>query len=143
MAEDTFTTAAPGSVNVEAVLAAHAARRAVWVAPPIIAFFWLFNGFDGAVASALGIGVVVLNFLASGWMLSMAAKVSLALYHAAALFGFFLRLVLITVSLLVLATLTNLDRTALGLSVIAAYLVLLTWEAVAVAQGRERELDWL
>lgn len=143
MPEDTFTAAAPGGVNVEAVLATHAARRAVWVAPPILAFFWLFNGLDGAVASALGIGVVVVNFLASGWMLSVAAKVSLALYHAAALFGFFLRLVLITASLLLLAALTDLDRTALGLSVVAAYLVLLTWEAVAVAQGRERELDWL
>ena len=66
-----------------------------------------------------------------------------ASFDALALFGFFLRLVLITVSLLALAAFTNLDRTALGLSVIAAYLVLLTWEAVAVAQGRERELDWL
>lgn len=143
MADGAFTTNANGSANVEAVLATHAVRRAVWVAPPIVAFFWLFNGFDGAVASALGVAIVVANFLASGWMLSIAAKVSLALYHAAALFGFFLRLVLITVSLLALAALTDLDRTALGLSVIAAYLVLLIWEAVAVAQGRERELDWL
>ena len=29
-----------------------------------------------------------------------------------------------------------------GLSVVAAYLVLLSWESVAIAQGKERELDW-
>ena len=68
---------------------------------------------------------------------------SLALYHAAALLGFFLRLVLVAASLLLLAAATDLDRTALGLSVVVAYLVLLSWEAVAIARGRERELDWL
>ncbi len=135
-------TAAPGSVDVEAILARHVARRAVWVAPVLIGLFGVLRGVDGAVASAIGAAVVVGNFLLSGWMLSVAARISLALYHAAALFGFFLRLILITVSLLVLGSLTGLDRLALGLSVVAAYLVLLTWEAVAVARGEEKELDW-
>jgi hypothetical protein len=136
------TTVAPGSRDVEAIIARHVARRAVWVAPVLIALFGLLGGVDGAAAAAIGVAVVVANFLVSGAMLSMAARISLALYHAAALFGFFLRLTLITVSLLVLGSLTELDRTALGLSVVAAYLVLLSWEAVAVARGEERELDW-
>ena len=135
-------TVAPGTVDVEAIIARHVARRALWVAPILIGLFWLLRGGDGAVASAIGVAVVVGNFLLSGWMLSIAAKISLALYHAAALFGFFLRLILITVSLLVLGSLTELDRMALGLSVVAAYLVLLSLEAVAVARGKERELDW-
>lgn len=139
---DEQVTATPGSVDVEAVIARHVAQRAVWVAPVLIALFGLIGGVDGAIASAIGVGVVVANFLVSGWMLSIAAKISLAFYHAAALFGFFLRLLLITVSLLVLGSLTELDRTALGLSVVIAYLVLLSWEAVAVARGKERELDW-
>jgi hypothetical protein len=139
---DLAATVTPGSVDVEAIIARHVARRALWVAPILIALFGLLRGVDGAVASAIGVAVVVGNFLLSGWMLSIAAKISLAFYHAAALFGFFLRLILITVSLLVLGSLTELDRMALGLSVVAAYLVLLSLEAVAVARGKERELDW-
>jgi len=133
---------APGRVDVEAVIARHVARRALVVAPVLIAFFGLLGGLDGAAASAIGVAIVVANFLLSGWVLSVAARISLALYHAATLFGFFLRLMLITVSLLVLGSLTELDRMALGLSVVAAYLVLLSWEAVAIARGKERELDW-
>jgi hypothetical protein len=133
---------APGRVDVEAVIARHVARRAVVVAPVLITFFGLLSGLDGAAASAIGVAIVVANFLVSGWVLSVAARISLALYHAATLFGFFLRLILITVSLLTLGSLTELDRMALGLSVVVAYLVLLSWEAVAIAQGKERELDW-
>ena len=135
-------TVAPGRVDVEAVIARHVAKRALVVGPVLIALFGLLRGLDGAAAAAVGVGIVVANFLASGWVLSIAAKISLGLYHAAALFGFFLRLLLITVSLLVLGSLTELDRMALGLSVVAAYLVLLSWESVAIAQGKERELDW-
>jgi hypothetical protein len=135
-------TVAPGRVDVEAVIARHVARRALVVGPLLIAVFGLWRGLDGAAAAAVGVGIVVANFLAAGWVLSIAAKISLGLYHAAALFGFFLRLLLITVSLLVLGSLTELDRMALGLSVVVAYLVLLSWESVAIAQGKERELDW-
>ena len=142
MDESAATAVATGRVDVEAVIARHVARRALFVGPVLIALFGLLRGLDGAAAAAVGVGIVVANFLASGWVMSIAAKISLGLYHAAALFGFFLRLLLITVSLLVLGSLTELDRMALGLSVVAAYLVLLSWEAVAVAQGKERELDW-
>lgn len=142
MDEHATATATPGSLDVEAIIARHVAQRAVWVAPVLIGLFGVIGGVDGAIASAIGVGVVVANFLLSGWMLSIAAKISLAFYHAAALFGFFLRLILITVSLLVLGSLIELDRTALGLTVVIAYLVLLSLEAVAVARGKERELDW-
>lgn len=142
MDESPAATAAPGRVDVEAVMAGHVARRAIWVAPVLIGLFGLLRGWEGAIASAIGVAVVIGNFLLSGWALSMAARISLAFYQAAALFGFFLRLVLITVSLLALGSLTEIDRLALGLSVVIAYLVLLSWEAVAVARGKERELDW-
>jgi len=143
MDKQAASTVTPGGADVEAIIARHVAQRAVWVAPVLIGLFGIIGGVDGAVASAIGVAVVVANFLLSGWMMSIAAKISLAFYHAAALFGFFLRLILITVSLLVLGSLTELDRTALGLSVVIAYLVLLSWEAVAVARGKERELDWI
>jgi hypothetical protein len=64
------------------------------------------------------------------------------LYQAAVLFGFLIRLGLITVSLLLIGGVTDIDRMALGISVVVSYLVLLSWEAIAVVNGRERDLEW-
>lgn len=138
----TAPTAVPGQRDLEAVLARHIVARSVYVGPPLIALFWATSGWDGAVASAIGLGVVVVNFLLTGWALSIAARHSLALYHAAALFGFFLRLGLITVAMVVAVSLVDLDRMALGITAVVSYMVLLTWEAVAVANGAEKELEW-
>lgn len=133
-----------GDVPVEAILSRHTAARAVYVAPVLMAVFWLIRGPGGAMAAALGVTIVVANFLLSGAVLSISARISLAVYHAAALFGFFVRLGLITVTMLLVSRLVeDLDRLAFGISAVIAYLVLLTWEAVAVAKGRERNLDWI
>lgn len=140
-----MTTPAPAdtaSVAVETVLARHTVARAVYVAPVLIAIFWLTRGWDGAWSAALGVGIVVGNFLLAGAMLSISAKISLAVYHAAALFGFFLRLALMVLTVLLVAELLPIDRLAFGITAVVAYLVLLSWEAVAVSKGRERNLDW-
>ena len=85
---------------------------------------------------------MVANFLLAGAILSISAKISLAVYHAAALFGFFLRLGLMVLTVLLIAQFLPIDRLAFGISAVVAYLVLLAWEAVAVSRGRERNLDW-
>lgn len=131
-----------GSTPVESVIARHTVRRAVWVAPAVVALFWILRGGEGAVGAVLGVAVVVGNFLLAGAMLSMAIRISLAMYHAAALFGFFLRLGLIIGTMLLIASLVELDRTAFGISAVVTYMVLLILESVAVARGRERDLDW-
>ncbi|MEX1272076.1 MAG: hypothetical protein WEB55_06465, partial [Acidimicrobiia bacterium] len=120
----------------------HTARRAIWVGPLVVAVFWLLRGFDGGWAAALGVGVVVGNFLLAGVMLSLALRISLAAYHAAALFGFFLRLGLIMGSMLAVAAVIAVDRLAFGLATVITYMVLLILESVAVARGRERDVDW-
>jgi hypothetical protein len=135
-------TAETQTVPVESILARHTAARAVYVAPVLIAVFWMIGGWDGAWSSALGVGIVVVNFLLAGAILSISAKISLAVYHAAALFGFFLRLGLMVLTVLLIAEFLPIDRIAFGISAVAAYLVLLSWEAVAVSKGRERNLDW-
>ncbi len=134
----------PGETPVEVILARHTAARAVFVGPVLILVFWLIGGGDGALASLLGVAAIVVNFLLAGAILSISARISLAVYHAAALFGFFLRLGLIMLTMVVMTrSIEDLDRMAFGLSAVIAYLVLLTWEAVAVAKGRERNLDWI
>lgn len=127
---------------IEALLAIETVKRAVVIGPPLVALFAVLRGWDGAFASGLGVVTVVAYFLFTGWLLSAAARISLAVYQGAALIGFFVRLGLITVTLLALANLFEIDRRALGISVVVAYAVLLAWESVAVARDRERELDW-
>lgn len=128
---------------VESVLARHTSARAVWVGPPLILLFAVTGGWVGAWSAAIGLAAVVVNFLLAGAILSISARISLAAYHAAALFGFFLRLGLLVLTILLIARFVPIDRFAFGISAVASYLVLLTWEAVAVARGRERDLDWI
>lgn len=135
-------TADTRSAAVESVLARHTVARAVYVGPVLIAVFAVVGGWEGVWSSALGVAIVVANFLLAGAILSISAKISLAVYHAAALFGFFLRLGLMVLTVLLIAQFVPIDRIAFGISAVAAYLVLLSWEAVAVSKGRERNLDW-
>ena len=128
--------------DVEAILARHMVKRVAVVGPLVIGGAWAIRGVDGAIAAAIGVAVVVANFLASGLILSLAARLSLGAYHAAALFGFVLRLAAITVTMLLVARLFDIDRRAFGVAVVVSYLVLLTLEAAAVARGDERELEW-
>lgn len=132
----------PTPVAVESILARHTVRRAIYVAPVLVAIFAIASGWIGAWSAALGVGVVVVNFLLAGFILSISATISLSVYHAAALFGFFLRLGLIILTMLVIARNIEIDRPAFGITAVVAYLVLLSWEAVAVARGHERNLDW-
>ena len=131
--------AVPGRRDLELHLARDIAKRALYVGPVLVAIFWATRGWDGAWASVIGVGVVVVNFWVSGKALSMAARHSLAFYHAAALFGFFLRLGLITVTMIGVAGLVEVDRLALGLTAVVSYLALLTWEAVALTNERDVE----
>ncbi len=112
------------------------------MAPVVILVFWLTRGVDGLIGSAIGAAVVVANFMLAGAMLSLAVRISLAMYHAAALFGFFLRLGLIMATMLLIVQFVEIDRLAFGVATVVTYMVLLVLESIAVARGRERDLDW-
>ena len=130
------------TVAVETVMARHTVARAVYVAPVLILIFAVAGGWQGAWSSALGVGVVVANFLLAGALLSVSARISLQAYHAAALFGFFLRLLLFVGAVYVISITVEVDRLAFGITAVVSYLALLVLEAVAVAKGKERELTW-
>lgn len=131
-----------GTTPVETVIARHTVARLVWIGPVLIIVFGLLRGWGGAIGSSLGVTVVAANFLIAGGMLSVALKISLAMYHAAALFGFFLRLGLMVAMMLLIVQFFDIDRVAFGISAVLAYIVSLILESVAVARGRERDLDW-
>ncbi|MEA2057309.1 MAG: hypothetical protein U9O63_01185 [Actinomycetota bacterium] len=132
----------PDQRPIEAILGRNTAKRAVFVAPALMVGFGLFRGWEGAIAAAVGVAIVAGNFVLGGYIMSTAARISLSLYHAAALFGFIIRLGLITASMLLIAAVTDIDRLAMGISVVVSYLVLLSWEAVAVTRGAERDIEW-
>lgn len=128
--------------NIEAALARDMVRRTVVVGPAVVIVAWALRGADGAVAAAIGVAVVVANFLAMGAILSLAARISLTAYHAAALFGFLVRLVTITLTMLAVAHLFDIDRVSFGVAAVATYMVLLTLEAIAVARAGDKEMEW-
>ncbi|NNC75561.1 MAG: hypothetical protein HKN93_08640 [Acidimicrobiia bacterium] len=44
--------------------------------------------------------------------------------------------------MLLVAATTGVDQPAMAISALVGYLVLLTWETVAVSKGAEKELEW-
>ena len=129
-------------VDIESRLARHTVARAIYVGPVMIALFWILRGWDGAWSSAVGVLVVIANFLLAGAILSISARISLSAYHAAALLGFFLRLGLLTLTMLLIAEFLPIDRLAFGITAVVTYLVLIGAEMVAMTRGKERELEW-
>ncbi|TDI49735.1 MAG: hypothetical protein E2O98_05270 [Acidobacteria bacterium] len=128
--------------SVESILARHTVARVVYVGPVLLALFAVTGGWTGAWSAALGIALVVANFLLAGAILSISARISLQAYHAAALIGFILRLGLFAGAAYLIAALVDVDRLAFGISAVIGYLTLLIIEAIAVANGKERDLSW-
>lgn len=104
------------------------ARRGAMIAPAAILLGAIFWGTDGALSVALGLGIVVVNFLLAAAMLGYAARISLALMAGAALFGFLIRLGLITIAVLLVRDEPWVELVPLGLSLIISHLGLLFWE---------------
>jgi uncharacterized membrane protein len=129
-------------VDVELSLARHIVFRALIVGPIAVAVAWLIRGPSGAAGAAIGVAIVVGNFLLSGWVLSRALRISPSVYHAAALFGFVLRLALIAGAMFAASVLFEVDRYAMGFAAVGSYLVLLTLEAIAMTRNTEREPEW-
>jgi len=133
----------PVAVDVEAIMARSIVRRALVIGPLTIGIAWALKGSLGAFSATIGVAIIVANFLLSGWALSRAAQISMQVYHAAALFGFLVRLGLITLSMFAAAWLFEVDRATLGISAIGVFLVLLVLESFAMLRGARKELgEW-
>src|SRR5680860_1321444 len=78
---------APDERPIEAIIGKNIAKRSLFVAPVLALIFGLLQGWPGVVAALVGVTIVVANFLLGGYIMASAARVSLNLYHAAALFG--------------------------------------------------------
>jgi hypothetical protein len=112
----------------EPVLARDMAKRAVLLAPIAIATCGAIWGAAGAASAAYAVAVVLANLGVAAWMLSTAARISYGVLMGAALFGFLLRLALVSAAVLLVKDAGWVEPLALGLTLVVAHLGLLFWE---------------
>ncbi len=103
-------------------------KRGVIIAPVSIIIGAVIWQTEGALSVAYGLVLVTFNFMMAAMLLDRAAQISFAAMGAAAVFGFFTRLSLITVAVLVVRTASWVELIPLGLTIITAHLGLLFWE---------------
>lgn len=124
---------------VEQEMALSMVRRGWYVGLLLMAIFGAISGLDGAVAAGVGAVIVVVYYLLTGMMLSRSARISLSAYYAGALFGYIVRLGLIAGTMMAVSRAFDIDRFALGISVVATYVTLLLLEAVAMSNSKKRD----
>jgi hypothetical protein len=119
---------------VERRIAVDLARHGLLVAPVIVLVAGLFRGVDGAASAALGLAVVVVNFLVAAVSLEWGARRGGNALFAVALGGFLLRMVSIVVVLFAAEALFGwADVVVLGLTLVFTHLGLLFWELRSVS----------
>ena len=119
---------------VERRIATDLARHGLMVAPVIVLVAGLFRGVDGAASAALGLAVLVLNFLAAAISLEWGARRGGNALFAVALGGFLFRMVSILVVILVAQALFGwVDVVVLGVTLFLTHLGLLFWELRSVS----------
>jgi hypothetical protein len=112
----------------EPVLVRDMAKRALGFAPVAVLVCALIWGAAGAASAAYAVAVVLANLVLAAWMLSTAARISYGVLMGAALFGFLLRLGLVSAAVLLVRDAGWVEPLALGLTLVVAHLGLLFWE---------------
>lgn len=103
-------------------------RRSLPAIPVLLALNAAVWGLHGALSAGYAVALVLGNFALAALLLGWAARISLALLMATALFGYLLRLGLITVAVLAVKDAAWVDLVPLGLTLIVTHLGLLWWE---------------
>ena len=124
-----LVVAAPGvPVAHESRIAGHLARHALIVAPVVILGCGLLRGVDGAISAAIGLVLVMLNFLIAAWLIAWGAAKGPTFLQGAILGGFLVRLAALLGIVLLLEPLDFIDIPVLVLTVAITHIVLLIWE---------------
>jgi len=118
----------PVAPLVEREVALDIVRRGLMIAPFVVLGAGLAFGWDGAASAAIGLGIVLINFLAAAAIMSRAAKSGPTAIGAAALGGYVLRLAVIVIALVLLRHQPWIDLAVLGITIVITHLGLLVWE---------------
>lgn len=120
---------------VEREVAADMIRRALPFLPVLVVIGGVFWGVAGALSAAFAIGLVLLNLTVSAALLAWAARISLGLLMGVALFGFLVRLGLITVAVLAVEGQWWVELAPLCAALVVTHLGLLVWETRHVSMS--------
>ena len=112
----------------ETEIAMDLVRRGLPLAPVLIVVGALVAGADGALSAAFAIVLVLGNFLLSASLTAGAARISLGMVMGAVLFGYLVRLAIITGAVLAVKDMGWVHLPVLGLTLIVTHLGLLFWE---------------
>ena len=119
----------------ELQVAGDLARRAIPLAPILLIAAAIGWGWAGVASSAIGIGLVVINFLAAALIITSTLRISLNALMAGVLFGFILRLSMLTVAVVFLRKLDWIEDIPLLFTVLITHIGLLMWETRYVSMS--------
>jgi hypothetical protein len=120
-------------------------RRALPFAPPVVLVAFvagaLLGGWDTGLSAAIGVVIVLANFVVHGWSLARAARISLTVLYGAALGGVIVRMGVIVGALFALDQLRFFSSLAFVLSALPATALLLIFEMKQLG-GRMQSEVW-
>ena len=111
------------------------ARRAIPMAPILLIAAGIGWGWNGVASSAIGIGLVVINFLVAAWIITWTIRISLNALMAGVMFGFILRMALLTVAVVLLRKVDWIEEIPLLFTVLITHIGLLMWETRYVSMS--------
>ena len=108
-------------------IASDLARRALFITPVVLAFgaFW---GLEGVASAGYSLAVVIVNFLLAGYLLAVTGRISFVAMAGAAMFGYILRLGIVTAAILPIRHMSWVEVVPLAVTLVVAHLGLLVWE---------------
>ena len=122
----TVADTAPPAVEWD--MASDMARRALPLAPVLVAAGAAVWGLDGALSTSYGLVLVTANLLVAASALGWAARRSLALLAGVAVGGFVVRLAAVTLAVWAVKDLAWVELVPLGLTIVVTQVGLLWWE---------------
>jgi hypothetical protein len=112
----------------EAEIVRDLVKRGLIVAPLIVGASAVGWGVNGALSAAYGLALVLVNFILAAAIVTYAARISYAVLMGATLFGYLVRLGIITVAVWAVADAAWVELIPLCATLIVAHLGLLVWE---------------
>lgn len=112
----------------EAAIVRDMVKRGLWVGPVLVAIGALIWGTNGAWSATYGLVLVFGNFAMAAMLVSYTAKISYAVMMGSMMFGYLLRLAIISFAVYMVRQASWVELLPLGLTIIVAHLGLLFWE---------------
>ncbi len=125
MGEAFVTAPAP---DVEVDIFRDLAKHALYVCPAALLLTGLVWGVGGAISTAFAMAIVVVNFGLAAWVNARAARISVGLLGAVAMFGFLLRLTIVFVAFWLTRDASWMKVVPFGLTIVITHVGLLFWE---------------